>query len=205
MTLKDKLKSYYLCIRFPFLKMNNEFRYRRYYFENYNKAYDKSGKIINKKIAFKLFILQQWSKFLNKLPSKKNWYNYIPEGWRDAFGMELLEDIRKSLKKSKRLRKVRILDVKEKWGSLSIYFDSYPGDLRFVLNNYELVSRYTCIKCGKVATHVQMGWISPYCESCCKPDKEYKLIDEVYKPSLELENTEYDFGHNVNHNSINDD
>lgn len=35
-----------------------------------------------------------------------------------------------------------------------------------VIQKYEEISRRTCIRCGKPATMITTGWISPYCDDC---------------------------------------
>lgn len=180
MKLKDRIRSYYLCIRFPFLKVRKDFLFKRYRFENYNKAYDDSGKIINRKIAFKLFVLNLYQQIISIFPTKYCWFDAIPKGWRDAFGIELCKEIKKSLKKSKNLYKVSIRDVKEKWGYLNISCNTYPGDLLDVIRKYELKSRNICIICGKSAKFVTLDWISPYCETCLNYYRRHQDINEYY-------------------------
>lgn len=180
MKLKDRLKSYYMCIRFPFLKVIKDFRFTQYRFENYNKAYDDSGKIINRKIAFKLSVLDLYQQIISIFPTKYCWFDAIPKGWRDAFGIKLCKEIKKSLKKSKSLYKVKITNVKEKWGYLHIYCNTYPGDLLDIINKYGLKSKNICISCGEPAKFVTLNWISPYCETCLDYNKRYQNISEFY-------------------------
>ena len=180
MKLKERIRSYYLCIRFPFLRFRNDFRFGQYRFENYNKAYDDSGKIINRKIAFKLSVLNVYQRIISMFPTKYCWFDAIPKGWRDAFGIELCKELKKSLKKSKSLYSIQITDVKEKWGCLNISFSSYPEDLIDILQKYEDLSRKTCILCGKPAKFITTNWISPYCEQCIDYTKPYKNIEEIY-------------------------
>ena len=47
---------------------------------------------------------------------KGTWYDFLPEGWRKAFGQELLDDMRKALKQDHLLHKIHIVDMKEKYG-----------------------------------------------------------------------------------------
>ena len=41
-----------------------------------------------------------------------------------------------------------------------------PSALLFQIQKYENLSWETCVKCGKPATHLSIGWICPYCEDC---------------------------------------
>ena len=36
----------------------------------------------------------------------------------------------------------------------------------------------TCIVCGKPATKMSTGWISPYCDDCVNPNRKYTKIGE---------------------------
>ena len=50
---------------------------------------------------------------------------------------------------------------------------------------YEDLSYKTCISCGKPATKISKGWISPYCDDCIG-SHEYTLIenmDDYYEDS----------------------
>lgn len=37
-----------------------------------------------------------------------------------------------------------------------------------IIQKFEKLSQYTCINCGKPATRITAGWISPWCDDCCK-------------------------------------
>ena len=52
-----------------------------------------------------------------------------------------------------------------------------------IIEKYERISRRTCIVCGKPATRITKGWISPFCDACCincGPEKSVP-IEEFYK------------------------
>lgn len=104
----------------------------------------------------------------------------FPNGWRKAFGIKFCEDLKKALSKlSKKSRKeFRILDIKEKWGILSISTNFVTEEIDEVLFKYEGISVSTCIHCGNKAEYESKGWISPYCEKCIKElnIKKYKKI-----------------------------
>ena len=40
-----------------------------------------------------------------------------------------------------------------------------------------------CVCCGKPATRITSGWISPYCDACC-PEEASVPIDQYYKEAL---------------------
>ena len=96
------------------------------------------------------------------------YYYAIPSGWRKAFGLQMLEEIRRSLIRTggkKALKSMSIQDVKEKFGSLQIYCSATP-EVYKIIQKYEYISSHTCINCGKPATVITTGWICPYCNDC---------------------------------------
>ena len=110
------------------------------------------------------------------------WYDAIPTGWRKAFGLQLCKEIKIALKQTggrKAIREFRITDVKEKWGSLSIYTGGAPDEVHKILAKYEYISLRTCIRCGKTAYGLTEGWVSPLCEDCFKKSS-YAVIRPFY-------------------------
>jgi len=97
----------------------------------------------------------------------------MPDGWRIAFGEQMCEEIRKELIKNDYLEKYRITQIKEKFGSLRWYdFGCTEKMHREIIPKYEQLSARTCIKCGKPATRITLGWISPYCDDCLPKPKD---------------------------------
>ena len=97
----------------------------------------------------------------------------IPNGWRIAFGKDLIKDIKKAGKESrKRLHKhlswkklITWEQIKEKYGTLRLYA-SATEEIMHVLNKYEILSSFYCIDCGKISEYVTKGWIEYYCKDC---------------------------------------
>lgn len=122
----------------------------------------------------------------------KTWNDYcyesteldlMPSGWRMAFGEQLAADVQMAINKlpEKERDRIRIMDIKEKYGFLHVYFSYYTKELNDVLYKYESLSGHTCILCGAPATKVSMGWISPYCDECAESVKEnFVDIDEWF-------------------------
>lgn len=50
----------------------------------------------------------------------------MPEGWRIAFGDQMIEEIHQQLVKFNYVAKFRITQIKEKWGGLRFYCDATP-------------------------------------------------------------------------------
>ena len=107
----------------------------------------------------------------------------MPEGWRKTFGKEMCEEIRRVLVKANYLNKYRVIQVKEKYGSLRWYDDGAPSsiyhELQDVIDKYEEMSVRTCIRCGRPATKISLGWISPFCDKCAEKfhNVKFKEID----------------------------
>lgn len=96
----------------------------------------------------------------------------IPKGWWKAFGLQLCEELREDLIRYNYLDKLRLLQIKEKYGALRIYTNGIPvGSKVFeIIEHYSVLSENICIMCGKLDTPmINTGWISPECFDCfCK-------------------------------------
>ena len=71
-----------------------------------------------------------------------------------------------------------ILDTKEKYGSFRCY-TSFGNEKIFELENkLEMISEWTCIRCGKQPKNSKgqhiiwrtTGWICPYCKDCFRKE-----------------------------------
>ena len=104
-------------------------------------------------------------------------------GWYKAFGKELLKDIDKQLRKDKMRTSWRIMDIKEKYGSLRIYCNYASKEMYRLLDVYEDLSYHTCIECGKPAKYLTGGYILPYCENHFNINEEipYATADKMGK------------------------
>lgn len=131
----------------------------------------KYSKEFNKSLVEKYPFLILRNKWTDKIPDNYDYFatelDDMPEGWRIAFGEQLCADIRESLAKCGNLSTYRILQIKEKFGELCWYDCNGNTEIRkVILPKYVDLSKKTCIVCGKSATHMSLGWVSPYCQSC---------------------------------------
>ena len=96
----------------------------------------------------------------------------MPEGWRIAFGEQMCEELKQELLASggeEALQEYRIVQIKEKYGFLRWYDNGCTSRwCHEILPKYEALSERTCIRCGKPATQISTGWISPWCDECAK-------------------------------------
>lgn len=105
----------------------------------------------------------------------------LPSGWRRAFGIQMCEEIRDELIKYNCLDKYRIAQIKEKYGSLRWYDWGRPRESKIseIIQKYEDISIHTCIRCGRPATKISLGWISPWCDKCAsKLNMKFENIED---------------------------
>ena len=143
----------------------------------------------NKRLCERYPFLIPWNRFSGKLitqaqdggywpgePDKVPEYDYeyteaddMPEGWWTAFGERMCEELREALIEDGDLDRWRIVQLKEKFGSMHLYDNGHKAGSRVpeIIDKYEQISERTCIVCGKPATQITTGWISPFCDDCC--------------------------------------
>lgn len=144
--------------------------------EDYKRDFNCIRLTINQILAFKIKILDWIEKYPLQIIHFPTYYTELDsmdKGWKDAFGMNFCKDLRKALIKTggyKLLFRFRILQIKEKYGRLEVYCIGYNDEIDKVISKYSKLSEKTCIRCGKPATWISKGWISPYCDDCV-PDK----------------------------------
>lgn len=121
------------------------------------------------------------------------WLDEIPSGWKKLF-LQMCEDIRNELIKYNCLNDYYFLEVKEKYGSLTVYDNDTPSEeINEILDKYSYLSNYICIDCGSTnAILYTAGWWEPYCDKCFKvhfpnfTEKEKKSCIGVGKRSNQL-------------------
>ena len=129
------------------------------------------------KIKFADFLNEYVLQIFHCIPTFTEWdalKSY--KGWYNAFGEKLLKEIDQQLRKDKMRYTWRIIDIKEKYGSLQIYCNYATNELYDLLAKYERISYHTCIECGKPAKYLSSGWICPYCEDHYDPTHGYTAI-----------------------------
>ena len=99
--------------------------------------------------------------------------DFMPIGWRISFGDKMCKQLDKILKKAKYTDKYRILEIKEKYGSLRWYDNGVPKEIykkyNKWINKYEKKSKHTCADCGKKGKiDYKKYWLIPLCKKCKK-------------------------------------
>ena len=106
----------------------------------------------------------------------------MPSGWRKAFGEQMCEEIMDELNANNMVDNYQIAQIKEKYGTLRWYDNGFTEHGKEILDKYEELSKHTCISCGKPATLISRGWISPWCYECAEKIEAYVVpIEEFYK------------------------
>ena len=116
------------------------------------------------------------------------WEDEVPEGWRKAFCPKMWEELKAILGKADYVDKFRFAQIKEKYGTLRLYYNGAPEEIYDEIEaweaKYEELSEKFCIHCGKPAKYMSLGWISPWCEDCAKELNEYVIdindVEEYY-------------------------
>lgn len=99
------------------------------------------------------------------------WLDSLPDGWR-TLALLMSEEIREDLLKYDYLDKYKIIEAKEKYGSMNIYDCGIPEESKVfdILSKYNILSQNVCCSCGKPDVPIAGGWISPWCDVCYHGD-----------------------------------
>lgn len=88
--------------------------------------------------------------------------------WDGTGWQEIWRDFVKKLKE-KTKGEVKIIDTKEKFGTLRVYLSSHSEDIDEMVRSLEKKSREVCIECGKPTKYVANdSWIVYLCEECAE-------------------------------------
>lgn len=139
----------------------------------------------NKKLLKQYPWLRPRNRFTDELiPNDDNYteLDEMPEGWRISFAEEMCEEIHQVLLNTNSVDSYRVLQIKEKNGSLCWYHTFAPDELEPIINKYKEISKKTCITCGRPATKIHKNWIGPLCDECVK-----KALQNLEKQFISLE------------------
>ena len=132
----------------------------------------KQIKMRNKPLIKRYPFLLPRNVFSDKIPSNYNYeyteYDDLLKGWQIGFGKFLLDDLRTACLKTGRLYKLRIEQLKEKYGIMCLYCNAATQEIYDVINDYEYISQYICGQCGSIHGQVinDYGWYFPLCKKC---------------------------------------
>ena len=156
--------------------------------------------VINKPLYWKIRILDwihnyplQW---IHIIPAF-NEYDAMENGWKIAFGKQMLDELKAELKRTKFLYKYRIFSIKEKYGSLQWDDAGAPinSNVHKIISKYENMSYDYCIYCGKPTKYITRGWITYICDECAHKTRkdgtcEIDYCDPIINNKEDGDNTE---------------
>lgn len=127
---------------------------------------------LNKMMIESFPFLMPRNRWTDRIPENFDYrYNEMysmPYGWAKEFGYEMLCEIYQALVDANYLEKYRIMDIKEKYGTLCWYDSGAPKQVFEIIEHYIGKSAHVCQSCGKPATYMTQGWIGYFCRKCGK-------------------------------------
>lgn len=188
-------RIYNYCVSVPKSRTNDMISYLENHYINYDRIttepnYKENIVIFfdpeywnNKRLIARYPFLRPRNPWTDKLIEDAYWtkLDEMPEGWRKAFGEQMCEEIREALIKNNYLEEYRVTQIKEEYRSLRWYSGAAPQEVHDIVHKYEKLSERICINCGKPATKISLGWISPYCDDCTDDRFHYISIEKYFK------------------------
>lgn len=111
------------------------------------------------------------------------------KGWEKLYQpiIDYIEDYNKDKEGDDR---IEILQIKEKFGYLTIYVSKKTDELRSMIEDAEADSYHTCEVCGKHINKpiIEHHWIYPMCRKCFDEmnEKRQKAMEEVARKIKEI-------------------
>lgn len=117
--------------------------------------------------------------WLNTEKVEETWLDDLPEGWFNAFCIEMCDELLAAL--GKYVNDFIIIQVKEKYGSMVVYarwsdkerteeeqkaLNKVSDTVYDILYKYMDLSYHTCVRCGQEATEYSSPWVLPFCSEC---------------------------------------
>ncbi len=153
----------------------------------------------NKKLVKKFPFLLPRNRWTYEIPKDYD-YSYteldeMPYGWRKAFGEQMCQELKEELDKFNFTDKYRIIQIKEKYGTLRWYDGGYPigSKVQDIISKYEDLSMCYCYRCGKPTKYRTEGWIEYFCEDC----KDEYVKKKFYREESFIELTKDDLPERV--------
>lgn len=95
------------------------------------------------------------------------------DGWKPLY-QQVLDYIEEYNKDKEEDEKMRVTQIKEKFGELRVYLNFYTDEVQKIIDDIEYKSAYICEMCGKEIDEpiVKNRWIYPLCEECFNGGKK---------------------------------
>ena len=150
----------------------------------------KSNRLRSKRLAKKygdwIYTHDAWSGMLDKHDKwlTNDYDAFEHSGWNDLWHM-CIDEINKEIHKSKYLEKHFYFEqIKEKYGEIRAYPVICTKEIDRIIENYSVISRNVCQKCGKPDSSVSKGyWVECVCKDCYEKrwkKKEHQPYEEAY-------------------------
>ena len=97
-------------------------------------------------------------------------------GWDDLFD-KLCSNIQRYLDYNKELKQTTLAQGKEKFGSLTTYWDNTDDYIRGLVSMAQTISYGICERCGtnQNVTQNKKGWIKTWCKDCREEHNKEKI------------------------------
>ena len=116
----------------------------------------------------------------------------MPYGWARAFGFEMLCELERALREEGILDQYRIMDIKEKYGTLRWYDNCASKRVFNIINKYCAMSIDVCIYCGAKSYYETPGWISYICKKCARKEIKKGLYKRKHLTKIKDLKKEYE-------------
>lgn len=84
------------------------------------------------------------------------------DGW-----FNLVNSMFAELKDVKKPKEFKIIQLKEKYAELRVYYVAGNNDIDEIISDYSAISRHTCELCGKPGRIKEIrGWFTTCCKEC---------------------------------------
>ena len=121
-----------------------------------------------------------------------NEMSFMPDGWARAFGFEMLCELERALREEGILDDYRIMDIKEKYGTLCWYDSGTTQRVDDIINKYCNMSMDVCIYCGAKSYYETPGWISYICKKCARKQIRQKFYKRKHLIKIKDIKKEYE-------------
>ena len=103
--------------------------------------------------------------------------------------------------------KFKLVQIKEKFGSLRFYADGMTDAMSAVASVYEIIAYHACIKCGNIQNIANDEWIQPICRQCARLEDSKReaanlALSFTHKRNYLNDLASYDWNHDLNLHSL---
>ena len=122
-----------------------------------------------------------WKRIIIDLMKSLEWHR-VNNNWIDNPNFDESKEVGEGnypcMKKPDGVNNIKLIQVKEKFGGLRVYYDvdndKARNGIERSIARAEALAGWTCYKCGHLGWDVEMqrGYVVPICETCRKEEKK---------------------------------